>query len=242
MDKVALSLLPPLTTKKVFRETRKYLRKLDVSSTMRYSLKKGIYALGPTGYPFEKYVARILEADGYSVQVGRLVQGRCVRHEVDVVAQKGRVCYLVECKFHHNGKTRSNVKTALYVHARVMDIAKAGKVCPGTGRTVHRGMLVTNTRFTSEAEKYAQCVGLKVVGWKCPGKGGQSLEAMVQRVGAYPVTVLPAAARAAVLKVLLKHDIVLVSDLSQKSVQEIAALSDLPKNLAARLKSQADSI
>ena len=44
--------------------------------------------LGPTGYPFEDYVAEILKTEGYQTQVRQVLEGNCVSHEIDVIAQK----------------------------------------------------------------------------------------------------------------------------------------------------------
>jgi hypothetical protein len=105
IDRVLLTVKPPLSTKKIFREARKILRSYSLSCTMRYSLKEAIFALGPSGYSFEKYVAKILAARGYRTEVGKAIKGHCVSHEVDVVAYRDDSCYIVECKFHQNGKT-----------------------------------------------------------------------------------------------------------------------------------------
>jgi Holliday junction resolvase-like predicted endonuclease len=233
IERVLMTLSPPLSTRKIFRASRKFLRARDNTATMRYSLKKAIYALGPTGYPFEKYVARILQARGYSVEVGEIVDGRCVSHEVDVVALKGNTRYMVECKFHKNGKTYSNVKTALYVHARLLDIIKAHRSTAPHDNRVHKGMLVTNTRFTSEAIKYAECCGLKAVGWKHPD--GESLEQMIDHGRTYPVTVLPTLKRAD-LEALIQSDIVIVRDVEEKSAKEIVNLTGIDLKLVERLK------
>ena len=43
--------------------------------------------LGPSGFPFEKLVGKILEQEGFETRVGVIVQGNCVQHEVDVIAR-----------------------------------------------------------------------------------------------------------------------------------------------------------
>src|SRR5664279_1454910 len=58
-------------------------------SRSRYSLKEAIMMLGPTGYPFEDFVAKILQAFGYETKVRQILNGKCVTHEIDVIAEKG---------------------------------------------------------------------------------------------------------------------------------------------------------
>ncbi len=70
---------------------------------LNYSLKRAIFRLGPTGYPFEQFVAQILEQYGYHTKVGLILKGKCVKHEVDILAKKSycwgrgflRRCYLL---------------------------------------------------------------------------------------------------------------------------------------------------
>jgi transcriptional regulator NrdR family protein len=61
-DKVSVQVTHSMNTRHIFRMAKKLLRQYSYATGMRYSLKKAIYALGPTGYPFEKYVARILKS------------------------------------------------------------------------------------------------------------------------------------------------------------------------------------
>ncbi|MFC1769641.1 restriction endonuclease [Nitrospirota bacterium] len=239
LEKVLLTLSPPVSTRKLFKAVKKYLRTCDVTSTMRYSLKKSIFALGPTGYPFEKYVSRILEAQGYQVQVGQQVEGRCVSHEVDVVARKGGICYMVECKFHHNGKTNSGVQTALYVHARFMDIKNAKAPCGPDNNVTHKGMLVTNTRFSSDAVTYAECVGLKAIGWKHPDH--ESLEKLIDEGRTYPVTVLSGLKKKDV-QALIDEDVVLVRDFESFSSRDLALITGMAVSAIERIQYRASKI
>lgn len=237
--KISFSAEPEITTKEIFKMASRHLQGCDVPSRMRYSLKHAIYALGPSGYPFEKYISRIFEADGYEVQVGIIMKGFCVRHEVDVVARNEKEYYTIECKFHHNGKLRSDVKTAMYVNSRFHDLNRAHKASSRGSRIKHSGLLVTNTKFSSEAIKYARCTGLKTMGWKYP-RGG-SLEQMIDRQKTYPVTVLPGANRR-VLNALFRKDIILASDVHGMDAEELIALTGLDSRTVIRLKSQTRGI
>jgi Holliday junction resolvase len=195
-----------------------------------------MYNLGPTGYPFERFIARVLDADGYETRVDQIVPGRCVEHEVDVVAKKDNTCYMIECKFHHTPSTLSNVKTALYVQARFVDIREAGIMCTSKKNMDHKGMLVTNTRFSGQAIQYAECIGLNVLAWKYPQ--GRSLEQLIDQHRTYPVTVIPAVTRTNV-GALLKNDIVLARDVHQMSEDAFVRATGLQRSVASRIYRQA---
>ncbi|MBI4437437.1 restriction endonuclease [Candidatus Uhrbacteria bacterium] len=180
------------------------------SSAARYNLKRAIFALGPSGFPFEKYVARLFDSMGYTTRVGVILQGKCVTHEVDVVLTKGDVHGFAECKYHNIPGTTCNVKTPLYVFARFEDICeREGKRFKGN--QAREGWLVTNTRFTDDALAYGSCAGLKLLGWNT-GPLGESLERMIDARGLHPVTCLTSLKKAQAQR-LLVAGVVLCQDL-----------------------------
>ncbi len=233
-------LMPPLShTKSIFRLAKKLLRQYNAVSGMKYSLKKALSALGPSGYPFEKYVARILRSHGYDVEVDKIVAGYCVTHEVDVYAVKGDEHFVVECKYHSNGGNPTDVKVALYIHSRFEDIRKAFDQNPAEENVTYRGLLVTNTRLTADAIKYAECTGLGIMSWRYPAK--ESLEKMIEGRRLYPVTVLPAAGKK-VLESLLRNDIILAQEIADMEEQDFLRRSGLDAATARTIKRQADEL
>ena len=155
-----------MSTRSLYRMAFRQLHKRSHRAAARYRLKQGILDLGPSGFPFERFVARILEHDGYSVKVGEVVQGQCVNHEVDVVADKDAQHFLVECKYHNTPGRICDVKVPLYIKARFLDVAEQWHKQPANGSRTLQGWLVTNTRFTSDALRYGQCAGLQALGQK----------------------------------------------------------------------------
>ncbi|HRD54156.1 MAG TPA: restriction endonuclease [Flavobacteriales bacterium] len=190
--RIAEALLPKvaqgMSTHKLYRLAFALLRKRSKPVAARYRLKQAILDLGPSGFPFERFVGRILAHDGYTVQVGVMVEGRCVTHEVDVLADKGAQHFLVECKYHNTPGRVCDVKVPLYIKARFDDIVAHWQKQPGNGHRFTHGWVVTNTRFTSEALRYGECAGLRMLGWDHPAKG--SLKHRIDRSGLYPLTCL----------------------------------------------------
>jgi hypothetical protein len=236
---VATKILPSMRTKEIYRMAKKLLRRYNVATGMRYSLKKAISDLGPSGYPFERYVARILKEHGYSVEVGRVIEGYCVTHEVDVLAKNGDKHFVIECKYHSNGGKPTDVKVALYIHSRFNDIKKAFELAPGHKQEVHQGWLVTNTRCTTDAIRYAECVGLRIISWRYPRTG--SLEKMIEEKRLYPVTVLPSARRK-FLEVLFRNDFILAQDIADSDEEFFLRKSGIDPKTARALKREADQI
>jgi hypothetical protein len=144
--------------------------------------------LGPSGFPFEKYFGEILKYQGYKIRVGVMVEGHCVKHEIDVIAEKAEHHFMIECKYHNLPGTFCDVKIPLYIQSRFKDIEAAWVKLPGHAAKFHQGWVVTNTRFTGDAIQYGTCVGLKLIGWNYPNEG--SLRNRIETLGLYPITCL----------------------------------------------------
>lgn len=187
-DKVSTKLYEGMSTKKIYRIAFDLLKKADNPLAAKYKLKEAIMELGPSGYPFEKYVAAILNHQGYRVKVGEFVKGKCVNHEVDIIAEKDNQHFMIECKYHNQRGTISDVKIPLYIQSRFIDVEATWVQIPGHGNKFHQGWVVTNTKFSTDAVQYGNCAGLKLLGWDYPNK--ESLREQINKSGLYPITCL----------------------------------------------------
>lgn len=205
-----------ISTEEIYRNVLDFLhRSPDPYSRSKYSLKEAIMMLGPTGYPFEDFVARILEAHGYTTQVRQMLRGRCVSHEVDVIAKKEGKASMIELKFHNNTGTRSEVQVALYTHARFLDVKN--------NYDFSDVWLVTNTKTTIDANTYALCVGMKVLSWSYPEEG--SLRDLIEKSRLHPVTMIHSLSQSH-KAVLLQNHVVLCKDIQRdKTVLDMIPLS-----------------
>ncbi|MFH0761739.1 MAG: ATP cone domain-containing protein [Bacteroidota bacterium] len=185
---VQSSLYEGIKTKKIFELAYSLLGKLSHRSAGRFKLKRALFELGPSGFPFEQFVARIIETEGYSVLTGQIIQGRCVQHEVDVVASKPGKVIMAECKFHQSEGVKSDVKISLYVNSRFIDIKQKFLKKEENRNIAFQPMLVTNTRFTDDAIQFGECSGLRLVSWDYPV--GNGLKEWIDRLHFYPITVL----------------------------------------------------
>jgi len=142
-----------ISTEEIYQHILEYLhRSPQPYSRARYGLKESIMMLGPTGYPFEDFVAGLLETQGYSCRVRQMITGRCVTHEIDVLATKDGKTAMIEAKFHNSPGSRSDVQVALYTKARFDDIREKNKIS--------EGFIITNTKTTTDANTFASCAGL----------------------------------------------------------------------------------
>jgi hypothetical protein len=200
-----------ISTAEIYRHILEFLTESDhLYARAKYSLKEAIMMLGPTGYPFEDFVSEILKALGYQTQVRQILSGRCVSHEVDVIAEKDGRKAMIEAKFHNNLGTRSEVHVALYTNARFQDVKERNNL--------QEAWLVTNTKTTIDANTYAQCAGMKVISWSYPDGG--SLRDLIERTRLHPVTILTTLSHSHKVTLLNNHVIMC------KSIHENPSLLD----------------
>jgi len=182
-DRVASSLKGGERTRDIYAKAFTALRDAQRSTAARYSVKRALLELGPTGYPFEDFVAEIFGTRGYTTETRVMRSGRCVEHELDMVAVRDTEMCAAEVKFHNSAGTKSDLKVALYVHARFLDIGANKDLQP-----INTPMLITNTKFSSHAVAYAECVGLTLIGWDYPKKG--NMRELIEESGVHPVSCL----------------------------------------------------
>lgn len=144
--------------------------------------------LGPTGFPFEHFVGKILEIEGFETEVGQVVSGKCVTHEVDVIATQGKKQYFVECKYGTSQGKIFSVQVPLYIRSRVNDIINKRQEEEQFKDFSFQGMVVTNTRFSTDAINYGTCSGLHLMSWDYPVQNG--LKDIIDRRKIFPITVL----------------------------------------------------
>lgn len=181
----------------------------------RYSLKEAIMQLGPTGYPFEDFISKLLESAGYKTQVRQILRGQCVTHEIDIIAQKDEKSAMIEAKFHNSPGVRSEIHVALYTKARFDDIKE--------NNHLDEAWLVTNTKTTIDANTYAQCVGMRVISWDYPEGGG--LRELIEQSKLHPITMLSGLSQSQKMTLLNNHIVLCKDILHQNELLDILYLS-----------------
>ncbi len=260
-QRVAKVFKPGMSTNDIFEQTLNFLEKENSILAARYNLKKAIMELGPTGFPFERFVAEILKEYGYETKVGKQVRGYCVTHEVDVIAEKGKERFMIECKYHNSHGIKSDLKVALYTYARFLDIKMAWEKIPGRKCFFHQGCpvkysskkkesfidkctfngawLTTNTKCTSQAIRFARCQGLKIISWRYPSGG--SLNDLIENRGLYPITILPSLS-GFLKKRFAQNNIILAKDLLRYSQNDFIKTFGIRSDLAKRIKEEVDAL
>lgn len=191
-----------MPTKALFKMAYKTLKRLNRPLASRYSLKQAMLELGPSGYPFEHFFAEILKTKGYSTKTGVIMSGKCILHEVDVVAENSAEMIFTECKYHAQSGVVCDVKIPLYIHSRFRDLSETANVQKSLGGRNLRFFIATNTRFSDDAIRYGACAGLEMFAWDYPA--GKGLRELIDGSGLHPITCIGALTRYEKLKLLEK--------------------------------------
>ncbi len=185
---------PGSSSKEIYTRAFALLRKEARPVAARYALRRALLELGPSGHPFEDFISHLYRAEGWHVETRKMIKGKCVMHEVDFYAShpEQNVFMASELKYHNDPGYKTDLKVALYVKSRFDDIFTcdpAIRSCP-----IDRGLLVTNTKFTTEAIAYAECSGVELLGWGYPTHN--NLFTHMSRAKIYPITTLTGFSRA----------------------------------------------
>lgn len=192
-EKITGTVVSGMTSREVYSRAFALLRKESRPVAARYALRRALLEFGPSGHPFEDFISHLYQVEGWQVETRKMIRGHCVEHEVDFYASHpGQNTYLAaELKYHNDPNYKTDLKVALYVKSRFDDIFSCHpetRACP-----IDRGILVTNTKFTSEAVAYAECAGVELLGWSYPMH--DSLLIRMSRAKVYPITTLTGLSR-----------------------------------------------
>ncbi|GAB4023497.1 MAG: hypothetical protein Fur0010_26730 [Bdellovibrio sp.] len=182
LNKVRQIVRPGMTTTQIRSAAYRQLKKESKRLAADYHLNRAIIELGPDGFVFEKFIAGLLRAKGYNVETNLIKHGTCIKHEIDIEASGYGKRIYIECKFHNAPEKTNDVKVALYVWARCLDLKN------NRNNKFDEFWLVSNTKFSQDALDYANCVGLGIIGENAPNS--HAISKMVADTGMHPLTCL----------------------------------------------------
>jgi hypothetical protein len=227
VKKIEREKVDEISTERILDLTLSSLKK-NVGVADRYDLKRAIMQLGPTGFPFEKFFAIVLNNYGYDVDVGKVLQGKYVTHEVDIIAKKQKT-FMIECKYHNQVGAKTRVKVPLYIYARFLDLKNK----------FDSPWVATNTKCTSDVKKYAKGMGMKITSWNYPR--GTSLRDLITAKKLYPITVIRGIDKQ-VKKKLFDSDIFLVKTLAESNIDLLRKKTGLSVNVLGKIVEEAKAI
>lgn len=235
LKKISKEIYDGISTKKIYKRAFVLLKKEANSHAARYNLRAALQLLGPAGFFFEKYIARLFDAEGYHTTTNLILPGKCISHEIDVLIKKDEKLEMIECKFHSARENKSDVKVSLYVFSRFNDLKDRKQIVFSKNETISKCWIVTNNRFTSDAIDFAKCSGMNLLSWDYPK--GNNLKTKNDIDCLYPVTCLTTLSQAEKDKLLIL-DVILAKELINNSdkLEKIGLSANRIKNVLKEVR------
>ncbi len=175
-----------IETKKILQMIFRKLKKHKPSVKHQIDLRRALGLL-QSAPDFEIFVQMLLAEHGYDVAPNRIIRGMCVEHEVDGIVQKNGETAILEVKHHFDHHTPTNLDVSRISRAVFEDVTEGYKNGFNSLK-IDYAMIVCNTKLTDHAKRYADCRGIKHIGWSAPKN--HDLQTMIEEKRFYPVTYL----------------------------------------------------
>lgn len=228
---IEAKIYPGIETKEIFKNIKNSLKKENLETAIRFSLKEGIRKLGPAGFAFEKYISDVFKDNGYVVSTNKWLKGKCIDYETDVLIEKNRIVSIAECKYRNQPGERVDVAVCLKAYATFLDIKNGNSF-----KQEIKPMVITNAKFTTKAIDYSKCQGIELLGWNYPENNG--LQYLIESKNLYPVTVLPSFNNN-LINMFSLSDIMTIKDILSLDIEKFSKKAKIPRVQLEKLKKEA---
>lgn len=179
-----------ITTAKLHSIVHDEMQEIHEGYARRFMLRESIADLDPNFHEFEKYMVKVLRADGVDATWSPRPkpQGACIDHEIDIVAEELGERFIVECKHHYHHHRYTGLDIPMRQWARLDDLKKGDEIGIKDAIEVDRAWVIVNTKLSDHAKEYAECKNVRMTAWDYPGE--DALNSLVERNQTYPITML----------------------------------------------------
>jgi hypothetical protein len=210
LHKIEKEIFQGISTKSIYKRAFGLLKKDANAFAARYNLRAALQMLGPDGFFFEKYIARLFASENYETKTNIILQGKCISHEIDVLIMKNNSIAMIECKFHSSREAASDVKVPLYVFSRFNDLKGKEYYVFSRKDMISKCWIATNNRFTLDAINFSKCSGISLLSWDYPNENSLKTKSDINCL--YPVTCLTTLSMVEKEKLLIL-DVILAKEL-----------------------------
>ena len=226
-----------IETKKILQMIFRSLRKHKPVIRHQIDLRKALSLLNPAP-DFERFIRLLLSEHGYEVTPNQIVRGRCVEHEIDAVARKnGKTC-IVEVKHHYKYHTPTSLDVSRISRAVFEDVTE-GYELGLNNLKIDYAMIVCNTKLSEHAKRYADCRGIRHIGWSSPPN--HDLQTMIEEKKLYPITLLKGL-NAETRNKLAHNGVILLKQLTEKTPTELRRQTGISKEKLGSIVGKARAI
>jgi HJR/Mrr/RecB family endonuclease len=232
-EKIEQKLYDGMPSAKILQLIFLYMRKDKPNISHLYDLRKGL-SLMDSKPEFEKFIQTLLANNGFEVTQNQILTGKCGQHEVDAIAVRNGVKYLVEIKHHYSYHALTGLDESRIARAILEDVNE-GYELGTTKHKIDNALLVTNTKYSDQAIKYAGCRNILLIGWNSPPN--LSVQSMIEEKNLYPLSCLRSLRRSDRAR-LVDSGIVLIRQISEEAPASISKKTGLPQHVLEKIREQ----
>jgi hypothetical protein len=222
-EEIEKNLYEGITTKEILQTIFKLVGLHKPAVKHLFDLKQGISLMEPKP-EFEVFIRVVLAHSGFQVKPNMILKGLCGEHEVDAIAVKDGLTYLVEAKHHRNYHALTGLDESRIARAIIEDVTE-GYTSGATKVKIDQAIIVTNTKYSEHAISYGHCRDILQVGWSSPE--GFGLRDIVEKYRLYPLSCLRGISTETRLR-LVEAGIVLIKQLLEQDSHYLERKIELP--------------
>jgi hypothetical protein len=236
-DEIETRIYDGIETKKILQIIFRHLKKHKPVIRHQIDLRKALSLLNPAP-DFERFIQILLREHGYEVTPNQIIRGRCVEHEIDAVARKNSKTCIVEVKHHYKYHTPTSLDVSRISRAVLEDLIE-GHELGLNNLKIDYALIVCNTKLSEHAKRYADCRGIKHIGWSTPKN--RDLQTMIERKKLYPITLLKGL-KADTRKRLASNGIITLKQLTEQNPTALRRQTGLSKGKLEPILDKAEII
>jgi hypothetical protein len=232
-DKIERKLYDGIPTKKILQMIFGYMRKDKPATSHLYDLRRGISLMEPKP-EFEMFIRILLANNDFEVQPNQILVGKCAEHEVDAIATRKGATYFVEAKHHYSYHTLTGLDESRIARAIQEDVIEGYNMSMGKFK-IDTPLIVTNTKFSEQATRYAYCRDILLIGWNTPLD--LNVQSMIEEKNLYPLSCLRRLRRDERTR-LVNSGIVLIKQVVEENPARLASKTGISKSTLERIQEQ----
>lgn len=236
-NRIESKLYDGIKTKKILQMIFRFLRKYKPSAKHHIDLRRALSLL-KSKPDFELFIQLLFKEHGYDVLKNQIIKGKCGEHEVDGIVKKNDRTFIVEAKHHFDYHTPVGLDVSRISRAIFEDVTEGFELELNKFR-IDSSIIVSNTKLSAHARRYADCRGIKHMCWSSSHEF--DLQSMIKEKKLYPITYLKGL-KTTVREKLVSTEVLLLKDLIKKSPKTLSKETGIPIETISSLINKAKTI
>jgi hypothetical protein len=236
-NKIESKIYNGIETKKILKMIFRFLKKHKPSSKYHTDLRMALSLL-KSKPDFEQFIQLLFKEHGHDVLKNQIIKGKCGEHEVDGIAKKNDRTFIIEVKHHFDYHTPIGLDTSRISRAVFEDVTEGFELGLNNFR-IDSSIIVSNTKLSAHARRYADCRGIKHMCWSSSHEF--DLQSMIKEKKLYPITYLKGL-KTHVREKLVSIGVLLLKDLIKKSPKNLNKETGIPIETISSLINKAKTV